>query len=421
MKLKLIQEEMAQITANRVALADQVDAEQRNYTDDEKERDSQWAERGRKLKDDYDTEVRREEVRSLKSHSVIDTKSNFNVVKPSTADDEMWAFRGWQLAKGEASDKITDRMRVAMDRLGTTPYSDSFVFRSQTKGTAADGGHLTPSVFAGFEKIVTSFGGLRQIAKVLPTPDGNDMDWIVHDNSANTGEQVAEYTGANAAAATPDNKQRALVKKTLKAYRFASLTAPVSVELIEDSRVPFNLLVGDDLAEDIGRLRAGLDINGTGTNEQEGLLAGATVVEAAADDEIDITDITNLTLAMDNYYLQDAALVMNRRTWAHFEDKKDTSGKPINTDSWLVSAKKQIKDVPVIIDDNMPDIAPEAKPIALVARGGILIRDVGQLKIEMLKETYRREGAYGFFAEQRGGSLVVNSKKVFALQMAAAA
>lgn len=181
--------------------------------------------------------------------------------------------------------------------------------RAQSVGTTTAGGYAVPQGFIARVdrklKLISPFFAENQqglenesIFDFIRTEKGNDLPMPTNDDTANTGELLAENTDAFANAT-----DFVLGQVTLKAYKYNAKPMKVSNELLNDSGVDIEGLVADILATRIGRIVNTQFTTGDNTNKPQGIVTGASAgVTAAGAAAITFSDIIDLVHSVDAAY-----------------------------------------------------------------------------------------------------------------------
>lgn len=294
---------------------------------------------------------------------------------------------------------------------------DIVELRAQAIATGGAGGYTVPDGFR--QKIVErmkDFGGLQNVAENLTTASGNPMEWPTIDDTANSAEIVAE--GAAAASAGAD---LVFGTKTLGAYKYEStgtgnVPLKVSWELLQDSAFDIQGLVARKLGERIARKFAVDLVNGSGTGQPQGLIAGGpTPIEIFANSSVPTyAELVTFVHNLDPAYRANASWLMSDATLAAFRKMVDLDGRPL----WMPSAQASMAEMPggtllghpVVIDQAMPSIADDTNCIAFGDfREGFVVRTVKDITLVTFNELYSVNGQVGYMAWMRGDSCVQNA------------
>jgi HK97 family phage major capsid protein len=277
-------------------------------------------------------------------------------------------------------------------------------------GSGAAGGYTVP---AGFRAIITetmkSFGGIRRLAEVISTTSGQPMPWPTNDDTGNVGELLAENTQLNEQDVT-------FGQKSLGAYPFNSKIVRVSVYLLQDSGIDIEGFLGRKLGQRIGRAQATYWATGTGTNQPQGAVTGATqgkVGAAGQTTSVTYDDLVDLVYSVDSAYRDGAAFVMHDTTIAKVRKLKDSTGQPLWQPSVMAGQPDTLLGFPVVSDAAIPQMAANAKSILFGNfRAGYVIRDVADVSLLRLEERYADFLQVGFLAFVRSDGLVADSAAI---------
>lgn len=180
--------------------------------------------------------------------------------------------------------------------------------RAQSVGTTTAGGYAVPQGFIARVdrklKLISPFFAENQqglenesIFDFIRTEKGNDLPMPTNDDTANTGELLAENTDAFA-----NSTDFVLGQVTLKAYKYNAKPMKVSNELLNDSGVDIEALVADILATRIGRIVNTQFTTGDNTGKPQGIVTGASAGVTAAGAAITFNDIIDLVHSVDAAY-----------------------------------------------------------------------------------------------------------------------
>ena len=181
-----------------------------------------------------------------------------------------------------------------------TGRTNHFQNTNLTEGSNADGGYLVPiSVDSEIVPLAPNETALRQLCKVIPT----SMDIKLPAQLTKT--VAALRTETNAFAGTPPT----FTQVTLSAF-FGAVKVPISLELAQD--VPaLTEFLNQDIADGIDVYEDDKFVNGSGSGEPQGVLAGGTdaLSEALTGD-----NALDLVGKLNPRYYRNAAWLMNRST-----------------------------------------------------------------------------------------------------------
>lgn len=250
--------------------------------------------------------------------------------------------------------------------------------RALSVGTPTAGGNTVPKGF--LEELIVPLRNFASVlaagARIITTASGNEIEIprLATHGAAATATEATQIGGTDP---TFD-------KVSLKAYKFGDYRG-ISRELIEDSAIDIEGLIGDLIAENIGLLLGGKLAVGTGTGETAGIITAATVGKTGAtgvtgaftfDDLIDLLYSVTAPYRVNGAWLfSDQALAMARKL-------KGTDGQYIWSPSVQVGQPDLILGKPVYTDANMVAPGLNAKPIGFGDVSRYWVRFVNQLRIE---------------------------------------
>ena len=208
----------------------------------------------------------------------------------------------------------------------------------------------------------------------------------------------------------------------IKAHDYRLPVIPVSITLMEGSDIDVQNVIVAKLTEHIARGLTALGIvNGesSNTNSANGITAmlpNWPTVEGTASDSIAYDDLVNLVAKVKAPYgNRDAAsFLMNSATRAALMKIADKNGRPIFIESTRDGEPDRLLGRPVVIDDNMPDIAAGAKPIAYGALKNYVMRIVKGVRIRVYDEqAYAKDNCVGIQAFiSADGKLLAKTGKI---------
>lgn len=255
------------------------------------------------------------------------------------------------------------------------------------------------------------YGGMRSVAEVFQTAQGNPMSFPTTDGTAEIGEQIAENV-------TATGQDPAFGTVALTTYKFSSKIIAVPIELLQDSSIDIEALIQKRFIDRLGRITNQRFTTGTGTGQPNG------VVTAAASGKVGTTgqtltviydDLVDLVDSVDFAYqdLGNCRFMFNQATRRVIRKLKDTSGRPIWTPSYEGGIKDGFPDTllgyPVQLNNDMAVMAANAKSILFGDFSFYKIRDVLDLQLYRFADSnYVRLGQIGFLAWSRSAGNFVD-------------
>ena len=304
------------------------------------------------------------------------------------------AFRSWM--KGGMS-SLSPEARGVMEE------------RAQSVGTTTAGGFTVPEDFRQqLEDAMLQFGGIRQSrATILSTADGANLPMPTSDDTAQVGELLAE----NNAVAEQDVT---FGQTVLGAYMYSSKLVRVSRQLMQDSAFDLGSWLAMKLGERIGRITNQHFTTGTGTAQPSGIITGAAsgkVGTTGQTTSIIYDDLVDLIHSVDPAYRGSAELMFNDSTLAVIKKLKDGNGLPLfvpNVGSGG-DVTSTILGYNYVINQDMADMAANAKSVLFGDMSKFMIRDVLGIQMARLEERYAENLQVGFVAHSRHDSVLLDA------------
>lgn len=302
-------------------------------------------------------------------------------------------------------------LRVGVE--GMTAEESQIIRNTMSVGTGNQGGFtVQTSVVASLLDAMKAYGGMRSVATILSTDQGNPLSFPASDGTAETGEWIAENTTATAADPT-------FSSISLPVYKASSKIVAVPFELLQDSQIDVEAFVRGRLATRLGRITNTGYTVGTGTGQPTGLITASTTGVTAANATSQVTAVTydslvQLQHSIDPAYrnLGNCGWMFNDNTLMKIRQMKDSQNRPIFVPGYEVGIPGGVPDTllgsPITINQDMANMAASAKSIAFGDFSFYNIRDV--MDVTMFRFTdsaYAKLGQVGFLAWMRtGGNLI---------------
>lgn len=277
-------------------------------------------------------------------------------------------------------------------------------------GTAAQGGYTVPTeVAASVANALKAYGGMRSVAEVFQTSEGNDINFPTSDGTSETGELIGENTTATGA-------DPSFGVVTLKTYKFSSKIVAVPFELLQDSSIDMEAFIRDRLVTRLGRVTNTYFTTGTGTAQPNGIVTAAAsgkVGTTGQTTSVIFDDLVDLIHSVDPAYraLGRCRFMMNDASLKVIRKLKDSQNRPVFIPGWdgLGGAMPDtILGYPVTINQDVATMAANAKSILFGDFTFYKIRDAMDLTMFRFDDSaYIKLGQIGFLAWQRcGGNFV---------------
>lgn len=272
--------------------------------------------------------------------------------------------------------------------------------------TPAEGGYTVATEIAkSVANALKDFGGVREVATVIQTEQGNPINYPTSDGTSETGEQIDENT-------TATGGDIAFGTRALNVYKYSSKVVAVPYELLQDSSVDVESLVNERLVQRIGRITNTRFTNGNGTTQPNGVVTAAAAGKVGASGQtttVIVDDLIDLEHSVDPAYrkLGRCSWMMHDSTFKAIKKLKDSTGRPIffpGYDGLGVKAPDTILGYPVTINQDIPVMAASAKSIVFGDFKFYIVRDALQMSMFRFTDSaYAKLGQVGFLLWARSG------------------
>lgn len=279
--------------------------------------------------------------------------------------------------------------------------------RAQSTSNTA-GGYTIPQGFrVELEKAMKVYGGVRGVSRVITTDSGNELEWPTVNDTANVSAILAE--NGNADAATTDVT---FGQKALNAYKTNPGVLRTSRELLTDSALNVEQILGELMGERTGRFENQWFTTGTGSSQPNGCVTASTLGKTAASaTAITYSEILDLLHSVDPAYRNNARFMFNDLTLLYL--KKLVIGtadaRPLWTPSIREGEPDMIAGKPYTINQDMANIATAAKTILFGDFSKFIIRDVGTPYFRRLDERYADYDQVGWILFTRVDSELIDA------------
>lgn len=289
----------------------------------------------------------------------------------------------------------------------------------------ADGGFLVdPETSDRIRGVLKSTASLRAIATVVNV-EASSFDVLV--DHTDIGSGWATETGALAETSTPQIDRISIPLHELSAMPKASQ------RLLDDSAFDIEGWLAGRIADKFARAEAAAFVSGDGIDKPKGFLAHAKVAEASwawgslgyvatgADGDFAATNasdaIVDLVYALSAEYRANASFVMNSKTAGAVRKMKDADGRFLWSDGLAAGEPARLMGYPVLIAEDMPDIASGAFAIAFGDfRNGYTIAERPDLRV--LRDPFSAKPHVLFYASKRVGGDVSDFAAIKLLKFA---
>lgn len=291
-------------------------------------------------------------------------------------------------------------------------------YNTMSTTTPSEGGYTVPSaVAASIIDSLKAYGGMRGVAEMLPTSQGNPLSYPSSDGTNEVGELLAE----NAQASSLDLSFGTV---GLNVFKYSSKIVAVPIELLQDSIVDIEAYVRGRIVTRIGRITNQHFTTGTGTAQPRGIVTGASSGKVGTTGQtltIAYDDLVDLLESVDDAYQASTCKFMFAQSMRKVLRKlKDTAGRPIWTPGYEAGITAGAPDLllgqEVAINNDMPAPAANAKSVIYGDLSKYVIRDAMNVSLMRFDDSaFAAKGQVGFLAFARsGGNLTdVNAVKYY--------
>ncbi|RME13818.1 MAG: phage major capsid protein [Alphaproteobacteria bacterium] len=275
---------------------------------------------------------------------------------------------------------------------------------------AGDGGYLVdPQTAQTIASVLASTASIRAIANVVNV-EATSYDVLV--DHGDVGSGWASETGAVTETTTP-----MIERITIPLHELSALPK-ASQRLLDDSAFDIEAWLAGRIADKFARAEAAAFVNGDGVDKPRGFLTypvadvGTEVwgqlgrVRTGVDGGFDAVApgdaIVDLIYALGAPYRANASFVMNSKTAGEVRKLKDANGRFLWSDGMAAGEPARLMGYPVLIAEDMPDIAIGANAIAFGDfRAGYTIAERPDLRI--LRDPFSAKPHVLFYATKRVG------------------
>ena len=204
---------------------------------------------------------------------------------------------------------------------------------------------------------------------------------------------------------------------TLTGYLAGALSL-ISRSLINNSQFDVVAFVVDRMAYDISRFIENTLLNGSGS--VTGLSTVSNKITAASSTALTADELIQLQGKIKDVFQGNAIWIMNETTRTAIRQLKSQTGSYLLNEVYDLSSpfKNTLLGKPVYVSDNMPEM--EAGKIAVYYgdMSGLATKFSEDINIEVLREKYATQHAYGIVGWLEFDSKIENPQKIAAIQMA---
>ncbi len=275
---------------------------------------------------------------------------------------------------------------------------------------AAEGGYLVdPQTAETIKSVLKSTASIRSIAQVVAV-EATSFDVLV--DHTDIGSGWSSETGTQTETSTPQIERVSIPLHELSAMPKASQ------RLLDDSAFDIEGWLADRIADKFSRAEASAFINGDGVDKPMGFLTHTQVADASwswgnvgyiatgTDGDFDAVSpsdaILDLVYALGAQYRANATFVMNSKTAGAVRKMKDADGRFLWSDGLAAGEPARLLGYPVLVAEDMPDIASGADAIAFGDfSAGYTVAERPDLRV--LRDPFSAKPHVLFYATKRVG------------------
>lgn len=295
-------------------------------------------------------------------------------------------------------------------------------------GTGSEGGFALPKQLSDtIQDQLQSVSPIRSIARIVQV-ESSDYRHLVGTRGA--GATWRSELGAGTATDAPNMAE--VIPTHGELFAFPEISTWALQDLTIDPENWLQMNVTDQFAVSEGAAF----VAGDGSDKPTGFLAGPTPVAtadatrafgtlqyvptgAAATIGSDFDEtLVDMVYTLAAPYRANASWVMNSNTAGVIRKLKDADGRFIWTDSLQAGQPPVLMGFPVVMAEDMPDVAADAFPIAFGDFGrGYLIAD--RTDVRIIRDEVTKPGAVRYIVQKRVGGKLTDTKAIKLLKVAA--
>ncbi|MBU2958629.1 phage major capsid protein [Paracoccus sp. 1_MG-2023] len=286
---------------------------------------------------------------------------------------------------------------------------------------ASDGGFLAaPQVAETVQKVLRGSASLRRVANVVA------IESAAFEVLVDKGDQGAGWATE---AASAETSAGGLERITIPVHELSAMPK-ASQRLLDDAAFDVEGWLAERIADKFARAEAAAFVSGDGVDKPRGILSYPVAADADAGDgqigtvssgslgdfgESSADTLIDLIYALGAEYRANAAFMMNSKTAARIRKMKDADGRFLWTDALNAGQEPQLLGHPVLISEDMPDMAPASLSVAFGDfRAAYTIVERPDLRV--LRDPFSAKPHVLFYATKRVGGGVTDFRAVKLLQ-----
>ena len=389
-------EERAGLVEEMRGILDKAETESRDLTAEERQEYDRKDERVGDLTGD----IRRHE--RAQEHAELDVRA----ITGGGEDEDR------ERPEGRTIDRDSDEYRDAFNAYCRGQELSAEQRSTLKAGTDAEGGYAVAEQWTELHERLREAGTIRQHAEVITTETGGTLH-VPREKPE--GGDAAEPDIVPEGEPIPDDADE-LDEVKLNAYKIARITK-AEEEMVQDALFDVAGYAGRRLGFQLGRRANWFYVNGSGSNQPQGLFVGAPkALTLASKTAISPDEVIDLTYAVKAPYRAGAGYMANDTTIGAIRKVKDSAGQYLWQPSLQAGTPDTLNGYPVFPDPDVPVMGAVSKRV--LGFGNIelayIVRDVLGVTIKFLDQRYADRDQVAWRGKLRtdGGVIDPNAFKV---------
>ena len=282
--------------------------------------------------------------------------------------------------------------------------------KAMSTAVAGDGGYLVdPETSASIQSVLRSAASLRQVSNIVNI-EATTYDVLIDSTEAGAG--WATETAGSVESSTPTIERISIPLHELSAL------PKISQRLLDDSAFDIEAWLAGRIADTFARSEAAAFVNGDGVDKPIGILTKPTIADdswswgslgyvatgtsGGFNSSSPGDGLIELVYALGARYRANASFVLNSKTAGIVRKIKDAEGRFLWTDGLTAGEPARLLGYPVLVAEDMPDLATDSYSIAFGDFGsGYTIAERPDLRI--LRDPFSAKPNVLFYATKRVG------------------
>jgi HK97 family phage major capsid protein len=257
--------------------------------------------------------------------------------------------------------------------------------------------------------------GVREVANVVRTADGNQFRFPVSDYLTEAGEQISENPSSDTAELNPS-----FTEKQVEAFTFSSKEIRMSRQVLTDT--PFDILsyIENVIAMRMFNVLNPLFTNGSGSTEPEGITTGASLnVTATNTSSLTRKDLINTVHKVARPYRTNGAWNVSDNFVSEVRklDVGSSDARPLYQASPRDGEPDRIEGYPITINNDLAAIAAGNIVATFGDHTQYMVRDVEGAEIQRLQEIHARKFQDSFVYFERHDGKLLDTNAITTLTM----